>query len=291
MPEITRDEVAHLANLARIDLSDAELDHLAPQLSVILESVASISGVAGDDIPPTSHALPLTNVFREDVVVPGLTPEQALSGAPAGAAALLGAADPGGRAVSAADDPSRTAAELADALAAGETTSVELTQAHLDRIADVDGAVHAFLHVDAEGALAQAAASDARRAAGTPASPLDGVPIAVKDVLATGAAHHLRLEDPRGLDPAVRRHRGRAGCARPACRSSARPTWTSSRWAPRPSTRRTAPPTTRGTSTGSRAAPAAARPPRWPPSRRRSRSAPTPAARSASPAPSPARSA
>jgi len=81
--EITRDEVAHLANLARIDLDDAELDHLAPQLSVILESVASISGVAGEDIPPTSHAIPLTNVFREDVVTPCLTPEQALSGAPA----------------------------------------------------------------------------------------------------------------------------------------------------------------------------------------------------------------
>ncbi len=83
MPEITRDEVAHLADLARIDLSDAELDHLAPQLSVILESVASISAVASDDIPPTSHALPLVNVFREDVVVAGLTQEQALSGAPA----------------------------------------------------------------------------------------------------------------------------------------------------------------------------------------------------------------
>jgi aspartyl-tRNA(Asn)/glutamyl-tRNA(Gln) amidotransferase subunit A len=79
----------------------------------------------------------------------------------------------------------RTAAELADALATGEVTSVELTRAHLDRIAEVDGAVHAFLHVDAEGALAQAAASDERRAAGTPASALDGVPIAVKDVLAT----------------------------------------------------------------------------------------------------------
>ncbi|WP_370247174.1 Asp-tRNA(Asn)/Glu-tRNA(Gln) amidotransferase subunit GatC [Nocardioides sp.] len=82
MPEITRDEVAHLANLARIDMSDADLDHLAPQLSVILESVASIRGVAGDDVPPTSHALPLTNVFREDVVTPSLTAEQALSGAP-----------------------------------------------------------------------------------------------------------------------------------------------------------------------------------------------------------------
>ena len=81
-PAISRDELAHLADLARIDLSDAELDHLAPQLSVILESVASISSVSGDDIPPTSHALPLTNVFREDVVRPGLTADEALSGAP-----------------------------------------------------------------------------------------------------------------------------------------------------------------------------------------------------------------
>lgn len=79
----------------------------------------------------------------------------------------------------------RTAAELADALASGETTSVALTQAHLDRIAAVDGDVHAFLHVDAEAALAQAAESDARRAAGAPASRLDGVPVAVKDVLTT----------------------------------------------------------------------------------------------------------
>ena len=81
--EITRDEVAHLADLARIDLSDAELDHLAPQLTVILESVASITGVAGDDVPPTSHPMPITNVFREDVATPCLTAEQALAGAPA----------------------------------------------------------------------------------------------------------------------------------------------------------------------------------------------------------------
>jgi aspartyl-tRNA(Asn)/glutamyl-tRNA(Gln) amidotransferase subunit C len=80
--EITREEVRHLADLARIDLDDAELDHLAPQLSVILESIASIADVAADDIPPTSHAIPLTNVFREDVVVPSLTAEEALSGAP-----------------------------------------------------------------------------------------------------------------------------------------------------------------------------------------------------------------
>ena len=82
MSEITRNEVAHLADLARIDLSDAQLDHLAPQLAVILESIASIRDVAAEDVPPTSHALPLTNVFREDVVRPGLTAVEALAGAP-----------------------------------------------------------------------------------------------------------------------------------------------------------------------------------------------------------------
>ena len=82
-------------------------------------------------------------------------------------------------------DIRRSAAELADDLASGATTSVELTQASLDRIAEVDETLHAFLALNADDALAAARASDERRAAGTPASPLDGVPIAVKDVLTT----------------------------------------------------------------------------------------------------------
>jgi aspartyl-tRNA(Asn)/glutamyl-tRNA(Gln) amidotransferase subunit C len=82
-PAITREEVAHLAQLARIELTEAELDHLAPQLSVILESVAAISAVAVDDIPPTSHAVPLRNVYRVDQVRPSLAPEAALAAAPA----------------------------------------------------------------------------------------------------------------------------------------------------------------------------------------------------------------
>jgi len=81
-PALTRDEVAHVAQLARIQLSDAELDHLAPQLAVILESVAAVSTIAADDIAPTSHAVPLRNVVRPDENRPSLTPEQALSGAP-----------------------------------------------------------------------------------------------------------------------------------------------------------------------------------------------------------------
>lgn len=80
---ITRDEVARLAHLARIDLTDAELDHLAPQLAVIVESVAAVGAVAADDIPPSSHALPMQNVMRPDEVRPSLAPEEALSGAPA----------------------------------------------------------------------------------------------------------------------------------------------------------------------------------------------------------------
>ncbi|HKN56055.1 MAG TPA: amidase family protein, partial [Amycolatopsis sp.] len=79
-----------------------------------------------------------------------------------------------------------TAAELAAKIHAREVSAAEVTQAHLDRIAEVDGHVHAFLHVDTEGALAAATAVDERLAAGEqPASPLAGVPLALKDVLTT----------------------------------------------------------------------------------------------------------
>ena len=79
---ITRDEVAHLARLARLAVTDAELDLFAGQLDVILGSVARVGEVAADDIPPTTHAVPLENVFRPDELRPGLSQEQALSGAP-----------------------------------------------------------------------------------------------------------------------------------------------------------------------------------------------------------------
>ena len=79
----------------------------------------------------------------------------------------------------------KTASELAAVIAAGQASAVEVTREHLDRIAAVDDRVHAFLHVDTEGAYAAAQAVDDRLAAGEKLGPLAGVPIAVKDVLAT----------------------------------------------------------------------------------------------------------
>jgi aspartyl-tRNA(Asn)/glutamyl-tRNA(Gln) amidotransferase subunit C len=80
---ITAADVARLGELARIRLTAEETETLAPQLDVILGAVATVSEVAGADVPPTSHALDLTNVFRPDVVQPSLTAEAVLAAAPA----------------------------------------------------------------------------------------------------------------------------------------------------------------------------------------------------------------
>lgn len=82
MSALSRDDVAHLAMLARIDLSDAELDRMLGELGVILESVALVQQAPTADVEPMSHPLPLVNVSRPDVVRPSLTPADALSGAP-----------------------------------------------------------------------------------------------------------------------------------------------------------------------------------------------------------------
>ena len=74
-PKLVRNICAARVNNNRIERLD--------KLDTILDAVQSVTGVAGDDVPPTSHALPLTNVFRDDVVTPSLTPEQVLAAAPA----------------------------------------------------------------------------------------------------------------------------------------------------------------------------------------------------------------
>ena len=82
MSEMTPDAVRHLAGLARIALSDEEVVRLAGELGAIVEAVESVQSVATDDVPPTSHPVPLGNVFRDDVVGETLTTEEALAGAP-----------------------------------------------------------------------------------------------------------------------------------------------------------------------------------------------------------------
>ncbi len=83
---LTRQEVAHLARLSRLALSDEELDHLGPQLDVILTSVARVAEAGTPEemaeVPPTSHAVPMTNGFRPDVMRPCLSRDEVLAAAP-----------------------------------------------------------------------------------------------------------------------------------------------------------------------------------------------------------------
>ena len=83
MPALDRDTVAHLARLSRLELSDEELTHYGEQLDVILGAVARVAEVAADDVPPTTHAVPVVNVTRADVVVTCLDRDDALAAAPA----------------------------------------------------------------------------------------------------------------------------------------------------------------------------------------------------------------
>jgi aspartyl-tRNA(Asn)/glutamyl-tRNA(Gln) amidotransferase subunit C len=80
---ITRDEVAHLAELSRLALTEAELEHFAGQLDVIISAVARVQEVAAEGIPPMTHAVPVVNVFRDDVEQPCLPQDVVLSQAPA----------------------------------------------------------------------------------------------------------------------------------------------------------------------------------------------------------------
>lgn len=83
MPAISRDEVAHLARLSRLALTESELDEFSGQLDSILSHVKAVTEVGADDVPPMANPNAVTNVTRPDTIVPGLTPEEALSGAPA----------------------------------------------------------------------------------------------------------------------------------------------------------------------------------------------------------------
>ena len=83
---LSRQEIAHLARLARLAVTDEELDLFAGQLAAVLDAVARVRNAAVEDVPPTTHAVPMTNVFRDDVARPSLPREVVLAGAPAAAA-------------------------------------------------------------------------------------------------------------------------------------------------------------------------------------------------------------
>ena len=83
MSAISRDDVAHLAHLARINIPDDQLDHYAQQLDAILEAVAKVAQAPTEGVSAMSHPVPMTNVFRDDVPVASLAPGAALKGAPA----------------------------------------------------------------------------------------------------------------------------------------------------------------------------------------------------------------
>jgi aspartyl-tRNA(Asn)/glutamyl-tRNA(Gln) amidotransferase subunit C len=83
MSTISRDDVAHLARLARLAVTDEELDQFAGQLDQVLAAVARVGEAAVADVAPMTHAVPLTNVLRADEVTPSLSRDAVLAGAPA----------------------------------------------------------------------------------------------------------------------------------------------------------------------------------------------------------------
>ena len=80
---ITRDDVAHVASLAKLTLTDAELDEFTEQLAAVLAHAADVEALDVHDVPPTAHPYPLANVLRADVVTPTLDPTEVLAQAPA----------------------------------------------------------------------------------------------------------------------------------------------------------------------------------------------------------------
>ena len=80
---LTREDVAHVAHLARLDITDEEIDLYTGQLGAVLEHAADIAAIDLGDVPPTAHPLPITNVLRDDTLAPSLDRDEVLSQAPA----------------------------------------------------------------------------------------------------------------------------------------------------------------------------------------------------------------
>ncbi|MDQ4096444.1 MAG: Asp-tRNA(Asn)/Glu-tRNA(Gln) amidotransferase subunit GatC [Actinomycetota bacterium] len=79
---LSRDDVLHVARLARLDLTDEEVDRFTEQLAAVLEHAADVAALDTSGVPPTAHPIPLENVLREDVVQPSLDRDEVLAEAP-----------------------------------------------------------------------------------------------------------------------------------------------------------------------------------------------------------------
>ena len=210
MAKITRDDVAHVARLARLDLTDDELDPFTDQLAEVLDHAADVEALDLADVPPDRPpATRWSTCCAPDEPRPCLDRDEVLAGAPGGRGRPLpGPADPGGGAVSAARHRrSRSPPPSARASA----PAADVVDEHLAAIDGRDGEIHAFNLVTADEAREAAAAVDRRVAGGRGPGPAgrrargpQGQP------LHRGRPHHVLVEDPRGLAPALRRHRRRA---------------------------------------------------------------------------------
>ena len=238
---LSRDDVVHVAVLARLDLTDDEIDLFTGQLAAVLDHAADVAALDTAGVPPTAHPLPLVNVLRDDVVRPSLDRDEVLAAAPAVEAGRFQVPPhPRRGAVS-----RLTAVEIAADVRAGRRTARDVVEEHLAAIAGREPELHAFNLVLADEARAAADEVDRRVAAGDDPGPLAGVPVALKDNLCTRGipttCSSRILEgwrppyDATVVDPAAGRR---------ARSSSARPTSTSSPWARPPRTRPSGPPAT-----------------------------------------------
>ena len=259
---IDSDQVLHVAKLARLRLSDEEVDRMAGELSKILEHVETMNELDLDGVEPTSHVVDLTNVLREDVPRPSLPREVALEQAPDATESGFRVPSPGS--VVSDELLPLTAAEQARRIEAGEVSAAEVFEYWRGRAAADD--LGAYLWV----------ADEAPDDAGS------FPPIAVKDLFCVrGVPSMAGSRILEGYRPPTPRRASRTSRT-PASRCSARRTRTSSPWGRRTRTPASARSRTRGTARASRVARPAAAPRPWRRARRRGRSAPTPAARSAS---------
>ena len=280
---IGEDDVRYVAKLARLRLEQADVERMTGELAKILSHIDKMSELDTADVPPTAHVLDIVNVMRADKARPGYLARRGPAQRSRGERRFVPRAQD--ELTMTTLDPLRLTAKVAKRLLVdGQISSAELAKVYLDQIAAVESRVQAFILVTYDNAAKYSPRSIARRRLCV--GLLRGCPSRSRTTWSPRA--WSRPAPPRSCATTCRSTRrprsGRYGTTTSSC--WARPTWTSSPWAPPPRTPASRPRGTLGTSPRCRAAPAAAPPPPWPPGRPCGRSAAIRAAPSASRRPS-----